>query len=223
MKQLFQIMLAIVAVVTMAIGLTACGIVKGDGTLGVKATQLATPTGLRIEGGNLCWNPVEYASQYTVSIDGAEYYCSDYKYSLDGVKDGEHVFNVKANGDGVLYTSSAFSAELRVELEGSAPVSRGYYGQFDELTKNESFLGYGFDVINSSVFSDKYIKTSFPLFDNEKLMQQRLVKVDSKHSYIDEIESSDMEKFVQQWNVNANVNVSWGKKRIGGSVGVEAA
>ena len=223
MKKLFQIMLAIVAVVTMAIGLTACGIVKGDGTLGVKATQLATPTGLRIEGGNLCWNPVEYASQYTVSIDGAEYYCSDYKYSLDGVKDGEHVFNVKTNGDGVLYTSSAFSAELRVELEGSAPVSRGYYGQFDELTKNESFLGYGFDVINSSVFSDKYIKTSFPLFDNEKLMQQRLVKVDSKHSYIDEIESSDMEKFVQQWNVNANVNVSWGKKRIGGSVGVEAA
>lgn len=223
MKKLFQIMLAIVAVVTMAFGLTACGIVKGDGTLGVKATQLATPTGLRIEGGNLCWNPVEYASQYTVSIDGAEYYCTDYKYSLDGVKDGEHVFNVKANGDGVLYTSSAFSAELRVELEGSAPVSRGYYGQFDELTKNESFLGYGFDVINSSVFSDKYIKTSFPLFDNEKLMQQRLVKVDSKHSYIDEIESSDMEKFVQQWNVNANVNVSWGKKRIGGSVGVEAA
>lgn len=223
MKKLFQIMLAIVAIVTMAIGLTACGIVKGDGTLGVKATQLATPTGLRIDGGNLCWNPVEYASQYTVSIDGAEYYCNDYKYSLEGVKDGEHVFNVKANGDGVLYTSSAFSAELRVELEGSAPVSRGYYGQFDELTKNESFLGYGFDVINSSVFSDKYIKTSFPLFDNEKLMQQRLVKVDSKHSYIDEIESSDMEKFVQQWNVNANVNVSWGKKRIGGSVGVEAA
>ena len=223
MKKLFQIMLAIVAIVTMAIGLTACGIVKGDGTLGVKATQLATPTGLRIDGGNLCWNPVEYASQYTVSIDGAEYYCTDYKYSLEGVKDGEHVFNVKANGDGVLYTSSAFSAELRVELEGSAPVSRGYYGQFDELTKNESFLGYGFDVINSSVFSDKYIKTSFPLFDNEKLMQQRLVKVDSKHSYIDEIESSDMEKFVQQWNVNANVNVSWGKKRIGGSVGVEAA
>lgn len=223
MKKLFQIMLAIVAVITMAIGLTACGIVKGDGTLGVKATQLATPTGLRIDGGNLCWNPVEYASQYTVSIDGAEYYCTDYKYSLEGVKDGEHVFNVKANGDGVLYTSSAFSAELRVELEGSAPVSSGYYGQFDELTKNESFLGYGFDVINSSVFSDKYIKTSFPLFDNEKLMQQRLVKVDSKHSYIDEIESSDMEKFVQQWNVNANVNVSWGKKRIGGSVGVEAA
>ena len=223
MKKLFQIMLAIVAIVTMAIGLTACGIVKGDGTLGVKATQLATPTGLRIDGGNLCWNPVEYASQYTVSIDGAEYYCTDYKYSLEGVKDGEHVFNVKANGDGVLYTSSAFSAELRVELEGSAPVSSGYYGQFDELTKNESFLGYGFDVINSSVFSDKYIKTSFPLFDNEKLMQQRLVKVDSKHSYIDEIESSDMEKFVQQWNVNANVNVSWGKKRIGGSVGVEAA
>lgn len=139
MKKLFQIMLAIVAVVTMAIGLMACGIVKGDGTLGVKATQLATPTGLRIEGGNLCWNPVEYASQYTVSIDGAEYYCSDYKYSLDGVKDGEHVFNVKTNGDGVLYTSSAFSAELRVELEGSAPVSRGYYGQFDELTKTSPF------------------------------------------------------------------------------------
>ena len=216
MKKLIQIMLAIVAIVTMAIGLTACQIPTPK-------EQLATPTGLRIDSGNLCWNPVEHALQYTVSIDGAEYYCSDYKYSLDGVKDGEHVFNVKANGDGVLYNSSSFSAELRVELEGSAPISRGYYGQFDELTKNESFLGYGFDVINSSVFSDRHIKTSFPLFDTEKLMQQRLVKVDSKHSYVEEIESSDMEDFLQQWNVNANVNVSWGKKRIGGSVGVEAA
>ncbi len=226
MKKLFQIMLAIVAIVTMAIGLTACGISVDDSNepkVDPNPKQLATPTGLRIDSGNLCWNPVEYASKYTVSIDGAEYYCTDYKYSLEGVKDGEHVFNVKANGDGILYTSSAFSAELRVELEGSAPVSRGYYGQFDELTKNESFLGYGFDVINSSVFSDKYIKTSFPLFDNEKLMQQRLVKVDSKHSYIEEIQSSDMEDFIKQWNVNANVNVSWGKKRIGGSVGVEAA
>ena len=223
MKKTVMVFLSALLLVSVAI-FASCGLkVGGDGTITTIQKQLETPNGLRIDAGNLCWNPVEFAAKYTVSIDGAEYICSDYKYPLDGIKDGEHVFKVKANGDGVQYTSSSFSSELRVELEGSAPVSRGYYGQFDELTKNESFLGYGFDVINSAVFSDKYLKTSFPLFDNEKLMQQRLVKIDSKYSTVEEIFESDMEKFLQQWNVNANVNVSWGKKKIGGSVRVEAA
>ena len=30
-----------------------------------------------------------------------------------------------------------------------------------------------------------------------------------------------MEEFIQSWNANAHVNVSWGKKKIGGSVDVD--
>ena len=183
---------------------------------------LSAPTNVRVESGSLCWNPVEYASSYTVSIDNKEYSVNDYQYPLTSVRDGEHVFKVKANGDGILYASSAWSESLTETLVEGGKSDQGYYGQFDELTKNESFLGYGFDVINSSVFSDKYVKTSFPIFNNEKLMEQRLLKVDSKQSYIEEIKSSSMETFMEEWNASAHVNTKWGGKRVGGSVEVEA-
>lgn len=223
MKKVAFTLCALLLLVSVGI-FASCGLkVGGDGTLTPIQKQLDTPSGLRVSDGNLCWNPVEYCNKYTVSIDGAEYYCNDYKYSLDGIRNGEHVFKVKANGDGVQYTSSAFSSEFRTELEGGSTVTRGYYSQFDDLSKNESFLGYGFDVINSNVFSDKYVKNSFMLFNKDQLMQQRLVKVDSKYSSVEETESTDIEEFMQEWNVKSNVNVSWGKKKIGGSVRVQAA
>ena len=121
-------------------------------------------------------------------------------------------------------TTIAFTAlPLEVNLIEGSKSESGYYSEFDELTKNESFLGYGFDVIRSSVFSDKYIILSNPIFKHEDLMNQRLLKVDSKVTYIDEIESYSIEEFMQEWNVSANVNVSWGQSKIGGSVNVEAA
>ena len=119
MKKLAMVCLSVLLLMSVAI-FASCGLkVGGDGTLTTIQKQLETPGGLRVDAGNLCWNPVEYAAKYTVSIDGAEYVCSDYKYPLDGIKDGEHVFKVKANGDGVQYTSSSFSSELRVELEAT--------------------------------------------------------------------------------------------------------
>lgn len=185
--------------------------------------RLDAPGGLRIEDGFLAWNPVEFASRYLVSVDGNEAYAEENRYSLSGIADGDHTFKVRAMGDGVVYESSDYSLELNVNLIGGSKSESGYYSEFDELTKNESFLGYGFDVIRSSVFSDKYIIMSNPIFKSEELMNQRLLKVDSKVTYIDEIESYSIEEFMQDWNVSANVNVSWGKKKIGGSVDVEAA
>ncbi len=185
--------------------------------------RLDTPGGLRINEEYLEWNPVEYSTRYLVSIDGYESYAEENRYSLAGVSDGEHTFKVRAMGDGAVYESSDYSLPFTVNLlDGSASTS-GYYSEFDDLTKNESFLGYGFNVIRSSVFSDKYILLSNPIFKNEELMKQRLLKVDSKNTYVDEFESYSIDEFMQEWNVSANVNVSWGKKKIGGSVDVEAA
>lgn len=218
MKKMLQFILAVIFAVSATLGFVGCE----SGAFQSVSVSLDAPSGLRVEGGNLWWNPVEYASKYTVSIDGAEYFCNEYQYSLDDVRDGEHVFKVKANGDGILYKTSSFSEEYRVELESGAPVSRGAYSQFDEITKKESYLGYGFDVIRSSVFSDKYVKLSFPIFQTDKLMELPLRKVDSKYSIVEETSSSSMDDFLAEWNAKANVNVKWGKKKIGGSVGVKA-
>ena len=213
--------LALTLLIVSMLTIVSCGLLEGETP--ISKTKLAAPYGLRLDDGFLCWNPVEYATRYVVSIDGKEYYCSDYKYSLSAVGDGEHVFRVKATGDDILYQSSDFSAEFKTNLYEGKQAATGYYSQFDDLTKNESFLGYGFDVINSSVFSDKYVKTSFPIFNTDELMNQRLLKVDSKYVSIDETQSSSIEEFMASWNANANVNVSWGKTKIGGSVKVKAA
>ena len=191
---------------------TSCSLVKDS------PTRLNTPSGLRVEDGSLYWNPIEYATKYLVSIDGNEFYSDDYRYSLAKVKNGEHKFKVKAIGDGVTYSSSDYSKEYITNIYDGHEASGDSYDHFDDLINGESFLGYGFDVIKSSVFSDKYVKLNFPIFDNEQLMQQRLLKVDSKNLYVNEVQSADIEEFIAQWNVSANVNVSWG-----GSVGLKAA
>ena len=80
-------------------------------TEGGRLTILNVPTYLRIEDGFLYWNPVEYCSGYTVSVDGKEYVINENEYSLDGIADGTHKFKVKANGDGQKYASSDFSDE----------------------------------------------------------------------------------------------------------------
>ncbi|MBR1867320.1 MAG: hypothetical protein IJ800_01925, partial [Clostridia bacterium] len=119
---------------------TACGGLEGikktieEGGL----TQLPAPTGVRLEEGNLCWNPVEYASKYTVSIDGKEYYCDENKYVLDKLTDGDHVFFVRANGDGAVYKTSDNSEKFTATTVDGSPSYTSYYGQFDELTKKES-------------------------------------------------------------------------------------
>ena len=224
MKKIRKVILAVLFCVMSVCGVagfSACSKEDIQELAGSAQTTLSVPTGLRIESGCLAWNPVEYASQYTVSIDGREYFSQDYKYPLTDIADGEHVFKVKANGDGILYLSSAFSDEYLETIVEGAKASTGYYGQFDELTKEESFLGYGFDVINSAVFSDKYVKTSFPIFDTDELMNLRLLKVDSKQSQMMEIKSSSMDSFMQQWNAAANVNVGWNTGWVGGSVDVD--
>ncbi len=222
-KKFLAVVIATLAL-AMVLASTACNPadVKDYINEGIGIIQLQVPGNVRIEGNELCWNPVENATRYLVSIDNKEYYCEDYSYSIAGVSDGKHIFKVKAVGDGVVYSSSQFSSEIEETFEEGGKRVEGYYSQFDDLTKNESFLGYGFDVINSSVFSDKYVMTSSPLFKYGDLMQQRLVKVDSKYSSVEEIASSEIKNFMSSWNASANVDVGWGGDWMGGSVQVEA-
>lgn len=221
-KKILRVAVSVLLILSAFLSIVSCNGAVND-VIKNPPRRLDTPGGLRINEEYLEWNPVEYSTRYLVSIDGYESYTEENRYSLSGVSDGEHTFKVRAMGDGAVYESSDYSLPLTVNLIDGSTSTSGYYSEFDDLTKNESFLGYGFDVIRSSVFSDKYILMSNPIFNHDELMKQRLLKVDSKITYVDEIESYSIDEFMQEWNVSANVNVSWGKKKIGGSVDVEAA
>ena len=215
-KQLLAILFAFCLVFT----LVACDAAQ-DVITGVSATGLPAPTGVRIEGGYVMWNPVEFATKYTISIDGKEYFCDENKYPASSIKDGEHIIKAKANGDGILYSTSPYSEEIKVNLVEGAVAHSGYYSQFDELTKQESFLGYGFDVINSSLFCADTVKLSSPIFKTDELMNLRLLKVDAVSHNITETKSDSISAFMDKWNASLKVNVDWGGNKIGGSVDIK--
>ena len=98
-KKLSLILILLLLTVTV-FSVISCG---DSGVISVPKDKLSAPSGLRLDDGFLCWNPVEHATRYIVSIDGNEYYCSDYKYAVSSIKNGEHIFKVKAAGDGVLF------------------------------------------------------------------------------------------------------------------------
>lgn len=224
-----KVLIVVVVLALIAVVFTACKAAdvlevmdKVDEKITSSQVTLSAPENVRVEGGVLSWNPVEHAIKYKVSIDGKEDYSENFSYVLPNMVDGEHSFKVLAIGDDAVYLTSAYSEPLIVTFKENAVTRTGYYSQFDDLTKQESFLGYGFDVINSAVFCDRYAKTSFPIFKTDELMNLRLLKVDSKSTHVDEIKSEDIDRFMQEWTTNANVGVSWGSKRIAGSVQMEA-
>lgn len=181
-----------------------------------ETAKLNAPDMIWVDNGYIKWNEVKNASSYTVLVNGEPVTVYSNKYMIDD-ETKSYVFKVRANGDGTQYVSSDYSEGF------SFSASEGYYSQFEELTKKEAFLGYGFDVIKSSVFYDKYVKTSAPILDPNEILNLRLLKVDSQSSVIQEVQSASMEEFMSQWNAQANVDVSYGKKKVGGSVNVEVA
>jgi len=120
LKRILVALLACLSVVFGALGFAACDADDVGGVIDqIKDSKdmLSAPTGLRIEEENLVWNPVEYASGYTVSIDENEYSNDDTSYPLTNVAEGEHTFKVKANGDGLLYKSSDYSVAFIALVE----------------------------------------------------------------------------------------------------------
>ena len=115
-----RILIAFLLLAILLTGLAACG------ELGITITPdapttitLTPPRNLRIENGALVWNPVDHSTNYKVSIDGNEDLSETNSYTLPDLSDGEHVFRVRAMGDGTDYSTSVWSAELSITFNSS--------------------------------------------------------------------------------------------------------
>ena len=221
MKIRIRVFMAIAIALTLSLSVFALAACGGD-----RQINLATPTGLRIDGQTLRWNPVENASGYIVRINEFEHEASNTYFHLPALEAGEHLLSVRARGDGIIFLSSGFSQTISFRsfgtIEGGSGGQRGLFGAFDDISRNESFLGYGFDVISSNEFSSRTVKLQFPIFDNNQLMNQRLLKVVENRSEVTGFSGSTVEEFMQSWNASLNVNTRWGGRAFGGSVGMRA-
>lgn len=85
------------------------------------------------------------------------------------------------------------------------------YGKFKNINLENSYLGYGYDVINDAYMDKDAINMSAPIMDMEKIKDAKLRLVKENRSSVTEYESSSMEEFSQKYssgfNVSGNVSV----------------
>ena len=191
------------------LSLTACNL--GDLFGGEQATPLAIPENLRVEDTVLRWNSVEYASGYTVLIDGVTTEVTETNsFSLAALKDGTYTLAVKANGDGILYATSAYSDSISYTRKSDtgeeyADQVTGAFGSFDEINTKNSFLGYGIDIINASAITSKNVLMSYPIFDMDKLMNETLLKSNEHYAAFESIEGATIEQFSKNMSNSTSI------------------
>ncbi|MBO5339067.1 MAG: hypothetical protein J6A96_05135 [Clostridia bacterium] len=210
MKKALSIVLLIILSFSML--LTACA-PKNPVTSNTNK-KLETPTNVRVVGTTLQWNVVDYASGYTVLINGTTYTCQINSYSLQDLPSGEYTLSVKANGDGVLYNSSAYSDSISYTRNANTGEEYkdevvGAFGSFDEINTKNSYIGYGIDIINASAINSKNILATYPIFDMDKLMQEQLLKSNEHYNEFQCIEGKTIQEFYE--SMSNSTSMSSGK------------
>lgn len=196
MKRNFLFPCLIVAVVLLA-AFVSC---NQDLPVGTKA--LSTPSNLHIQDNVLYWSAVDYASGYVVKIDSREEQTSTNSYSLESLPTGKYRIAVKAVGDGVRYSSSSFSGSI--EYINESIDSEGTFGSFEELNAKESYIGYGINIIDASEITSKNIKVTYPIFDIEKLMKERLIKSNEHYNTFISIDGSTIEEYNKKRSMSSS-------------------
>ncbi len=219
----------VVLLVICSILFTACNGFDWSGSgITPKKVQLDTPTNLRVDDTTLLWNSVEYASGYTVLANETTYTTSTNSFSLQGLKSGEYTLSVKANGDGLSYTSSEYSNTISYTRQTSTGNEYeddvvAAFGAFDEINTKNSFLGYGIDIINASAIASKNVLMTYPIFDMDKLMNEKLLKSNEHYNSFESIEASSIEEFSQNMSTSSSITAGANVSAKGKISGVTAS
>lgn len=81
------------------------------------------------------------------------------------------------------------------------------FGKFDEINTKNSYIGYGIDIINSSAVTSNDVKVTYPIFDNDKLVNENLLKSNGNYSLFETIESDTMRGFTENMS-NSSSNTA---------------
>ena len=100
------------------------------------------------------------------------------------------------------------------------------FGEFDEINTKNSYLGYGIDIINSSSVSSQNILLAYPIFDMDKLMDEKLLKSNERYSTFEIIEADSIRGFTENMSnsssISTGANVSVEGTVYGVNVGTSA-
>ena len=79
------------------------------------------------------------------------------------------------------------------------------FGEFDEINTKNSCIGYGIDIINSSAITNNNVLVTYPIFDIDKLMNEKLIKSNENYSMLEIIESNTIKGFTENMSNSSSV------------------
>lgn len=208
MKKLFQIMLAIVAIVTMAMFACSCSPSSITSALNDYTGKLQTPEGIYLDEDNvLRWNSVPNAASYMVTIEEKDYERSTVACDLKKIlkTNGTYEVFVKAKSDKINISDSDYSEGVTIKFtgakadEGDDQTETKLFGEFEDILTKEAYIGYGYNVIDSSYVNANEVKWQYPIFDTEKLKQQRLLINKERNTNDEYISGNSMESYQENF------------------------
>ena len=233
-NRLFKI-ICFICLILFTFSLVACGT---DTLQGNEAKPLSVTTNVRIESGTLRWNAVEQSIGYTVEVKsgaeitddlpGEETMVSTNEHSLLSLPDGDYNVRVKARGDSVVYSNSDWSDWVKYTRDSDTGAQygdqvTGAFGSFDEINTRESYLGYGIDIINATGVTSKNIKTTYPIFSKNAILNETLLKSNEHYSNLETIEAATIEEFKEKLSRSTSISSGAGVSASGNIYGVDVS
>lgn len=216
-KKKLQFLLAVVA---MALFACACTPDKISSAIKDNTNKLPTPDGIYLDDDNvLRWNSVPNASSYVISIAGKEYERAVIACDLKTILkvNGSYEVFVKAKSNVLNIQDSDYSEGVTVKFTGGKDSSDEQYTEtkifkdFEDVYTKEAYIGYGYDVIGSSYVNSREVKMNYPIFDIDKLMNQRLMMIRERDSQDEYISGNSMESYQAEFEAKLKTKLKISK------------
>ncbi len=224
MKTKRIVCIALVATL-LIVALTGCSTIQ---------STLETPENLKLDGTKLKWNSVQGASKYGVYIDGEEFIVTNNSFDLKDanlVNGTKYEITVKALGEGYFKLNSEATSPITITYIDNAttdedngsnsstdepskiPIEQeGDYTEIEnEINLGESYLGYGYDVINSSYMDADNVSILYPIIDPDKLAESNLKVVKNLNNTTIEIEEESIEDVSTEYSASLKLSTKFGK------------
>lgn len=95
------------------------------------------------------------------------------------------------------------------DTSNESDIVEGSFGSFKNIDTENSYLGYGINIIDASAINSKNLKMEHPIFSPSKLVKEPLKKVKDHDSVFEYIESDTIEGFCQK--MSNSVSLSSGR------------
>ncbi|MCL2598516.1 MAG: InlB B-repeat-containing protein [Firmicutes bacterium] len=222
--------------VAVSIFMVACGNKqdKADDGL-VKNVKITTTVQDAVSYGKniLSWDKVSGVDGYSIkaseyqffettdtSFDLGELQLGDYQLQVAGYHKDDSDVGYRANEYSKPIPYQSYGRVTTASTGGTTRSDSGLFGAMDEVSVGSSYLGRGFDMINSNLVNRKTVLRT-PIFDGNKLKAQPVVKDVEYATKVIDTYNESATQFLEDLNgkLNLSANGYWGSASMSSTFG----